>query len=393
MKSIVIVNPTSYTGYGYTTVINKFFPEYVIIGLWTDADERAQGTNGVMNLIDMHFIAESWDDCVEMLKSYNPECFLVGNDAAFTLADYLQCTFFPKYSNDPDKMIHRTSRYEYFKYLSENNIIKTTQFILDRESVDRCKTGDWVVKLNTNDHSDNVYVKPAFSLIESLLDSSKTYLVQEFVEGQEYCMEICSYRAVHRCTMSSIIKGAYLADSTCSWYEENELVSPDDPNVKIIYNYVSGILDALGVKLGLTWTKVKVNNGVPVLISINFRSQNHATIGPIFNATGYNWAMESLRAYLKLFTMHPLIYDKIGNFNKIYVNNRRKKVIDRMNWPAIERLPGVAYCEKHNVNGRLNEMTTNLSNVLGVIMLQNNDPTQYQLTLGAINSWKQRVEQ
>jgi hypothetical protein len=391
MKSIVIVNPTSYTGHGYATVINKHFSEYIIIGLWTSSAEREKAGNSAMHLINMHFIAESREYCIETLKSYNPECFLVGNDAAFALADYLQCTFSPNYSNDPDKMIHRTSKYAYLKYLSENNIVKTNQFILNRETVDHCRTGEWVVKPCVNDNDSNVYIKPNFSLVKSLIESSTPYMVQEFVEGEEYCMEICSYRSVHRCTMASVIRGAYLIDSVHPWYEENELISSEDPNIKIIYNYVVSILDMLGVKLGLSWTKVKINNGVPTLISINFRSQDYGTLGPILNATGYTWAMESLRAYLKMYTIHPLIYDKIGNFNKIFVNNYTEKFIDKMYWARVDQLPGVAYCEKRNVYGKHCPVTTDADNILGMIVLQNNDSTLYQLSHGTINSWKKDV--
>lgn len=391
MKSIVIVNPTSYTGHGYATVINKYFPEYTIIGLWTDNTARERAANSAMNLIDVHFIAESQEYCVETLKSYNPECFLVGNDAAFPLADYLQCTFFPNYSNDPDKMIHRTSKYGYLKYLSDNNIIKTNQFILDSETIDRCRTGEWVVKPSDSVDTSAIYVKPEFSLVEQLLGSSTTYMVQEFVEGEEYCMEICSYRAVHRCTMASTIKGAYLVNSVHPWYEENELVSSDDPNVKIIYNYLVKILDTLGVKLGLTWSKVKISNGVPTLLAINFRSQDYGTLGPIYNTTGHTWAVESLRAYLKMYTIHPLIYDKIGNFSKIYVNNYTEKRIDRLYWARVDQLPGVSYCEKRNIYGKHCPVTTDASNLLGVILLQNNDSTLYQLSYGTINSWKKDV--
>ena len=391
MKSIVIVNPTSYTGYGYTTVIKKYFQDYTVIGLWTDSAARAQAANSAMHLIDMHFIADSREDCVDTLKSYNPECFLVGNSAAFTLADYLQCAFFPKYSNDPDKMAHRSSKYAYLKYLAENDMITTKQFILDSDTIDTCRTGDWVLQPVIDTGNSSVYVKPDITLVQSLLDSPVTYMAHEFVDGDEYCMEICSYRAVHRCTMASIIKGAYLIDSVHPWYEENELVSSDDPNIKIIYDYVAGILDTLGVKLGLTWTKVKINNGVPTLISINFRSQDYGTLGPIFAATGYNWAMESLRAYLKLYTMHPLIYDARGTFNKIFVNNYAEKRIDRLYWARVDQLPGVAHCEKPNIYGKICPVTTGNATLLGVVMLHNNDSTMYQLSLKSITDWKNTV--
>jgi hypothetical protein len=392
MKSIVIVNPVRYTGFGYVNIISKFFKGYVIIALWSSQDTRNRAVNGAMSLIDMHVIlSDNYNETVDNLKHYNPQCFLVGEDSAFTLADKLQCEFFPDYCNDPDKMQYRTSKYEYLTYLHSQGAIDSTQFILDESTIDRCKTGSWVVKPSNGAGNINVHIKPSIDLIEQLLTTDETYMVQKFVEGPEYCMEICSYNGIHRCTMASLYKGEYLADEVYPWREENELISPDDPNVKILYDYVVNILDTLGMKIGLTWTQVKIDNGVPNLIEINFRSQGRATIGPIQNATGSNWANESLLAYLKLPTKQPMFYKKLGEFNKICVNNYREKLIENMNWSEINQLPSVAYCETRKVEGMIRPVTTNFTNALGVVMIGNTDSEQYHRDLDIINSWKLKI--
>lgn len=392
MKSIVIVNPVRYTGFGYVSIISKFFKDYVIVALWSSQAVRDRAINGAMSLVDIHVIlSDNYNETVNNLKHLNPQCFLVGEDSASTLADKLQCEFFPDYCNDPDKMQYRTSKYEYLTYLHNQRAIDSTQFILDQSTIDRCKTGSWVVKPSNGAGNINVHIKPSFDLIEQLLTTDETYMVQKFVEGPEYCMEICSYRGVHRCTMASLYKGEYLADEVYPWREENELVSSDDPNVKILYDYVVNILDTLGVKVGLTWTQVKIDQGVPNLIEINFRSQGRATIGPIQNATGNNWARQSLLAYLRLPTSHPMFYKKIGEFNKICINNYREKLIDSMNWSEINQLSSVAYCETRNVVGTVRPVTTNFTNVLGVVMIGNTDSEQYHRDLDIINSWKHKI--
>lgn len=390
MKSIVIVNPVGYIGFGYATMIRKFFKEYVVIGLWTTQHERDRAVNGAMHLIDMHFVIDdSYDNIVTTLEQFEPTCFLVGNDSAYEIADKLQGRFFPEHCNDPDKLRYRTDKPAYLAYLAEQGAVDSESFIIDASTVEQCAHGDWLIT-SLSEKADR-FIKPNSELTESLLASDETYMAQTYFEGVEYCIEMCTYRGVHRCTMSSRYHGEYLVNNFNQCYESNDLVSPDDPNVKIIYDYVASILETLGVKLGLTWTRVTIKDGVPHLVDIRFTAQDWATIGPIHNATGTNWARESLLAYLNRYTVQPLFYRKLGDFSKIFVNNYTEKRIDRMYWARVDQLPGVAYCEKRNVYGKHCPVTSGVNNVLGVIMLQNNDSTMYQLTQGAIISWKKSI--
>jgi hypothetical protein len=249
-----------------------------------------------------------------------------------------------------------------------------------------------VVKPTNGSGNINVHIKPSYDLIQDLLDSDIEYMVQDYVEGSEYCMEICSRDGIHRCTMASLYKGEYLVDDIYPWREENELVSPDDSNISILYKYVTRILDTLGIKLGLTWTQVKIVNGIPNLVEINFRSQGRAVIGPINSATGNNWAIESLRSYLNLPSNSSMMYNKLGDFNKVCVNNYRERYIYELDWTPIEKLESVKFCEKYSKKfpGIL-PSTKNFPEVLGMIMVQNNNTEQYHRDMTVINYWKENV--
>jgi hypothetical protein len=169
-------------------------------------------------------------------------------------------------------------------------------------------------------------------------------------------------------------------------------VPSDDPNIAILYEYVTGILDSLGIRLGLTWTQVKINNGVPNLVEINFRSQGRAVIGPISSATGNHWAIESLRAYLNLPSTTAIMYNKLGDFNKVCVNNYRERYMYELDWTPIEKLESVRFCEKYPKKfPGIIPVTKNFPEVLGMIMVQNNDAAQYRRDMAAINYWKENV--
>ena len=393
MITIALINPVRYSGYGYVTMIKNHFKRYHVLAIWPSEHHREQAVNAALDQIDDHIIySGDWDQLNNDLKPYNIECFINGEDEGFSLADRLQAHYYSDRCNDVDKQQQRSSKYEYLSYLRSIGHVTTDQYVLTRETVENCRDRLVVVKPTNGAGNINVHIKPSYDFILNLLDSNIEYMIQDYVEGSEYCMEICSRDDMHRCTMASLYKGEYLVNDIYPWREENELVSPDDPNIAILYKYVTGILDSLGIKLGLTWTQVKINNGVPNLVEINFRSQGRAVIGPINSATGNNWALESLRSYLNLPSTSAMMYNKLGDFNKVCVNNYRERYMYELDWSPIEKLESVRFCEKYprKFPGVI-PATKNFPEVLGMIMIQNNDTEQYLRDMKVINYWKENV--
>jgi hypothetical protein len=393
MLTIVLVNPVRYSGYGYTKMIKNYFKYYRILALWPSKQHHKDAINAALNEIDEHLVYnDDWEQLLSDLSLYTIECFINGDDEGFVLADRLQAHYFPDHCNDASKQVYRSSKFEYLNYLRDAGIVKSRQFILTPETHSLCLNTNVVVKPTNGAGNINVHIKPSYDFVGELLNSNIEYMIQDYVEGPEYCMEICSRDGIHRCTMASLYKGEYYVDDIYPWREENELVSPDDTNISILYDYVVSILDALGIKLGLTWTQVKIDNGVPNLVEINFRSQGRAVIGPIYDSTGSHWAIESLRAYLKLHTTSPMMYKKLGDFNKICVNNYRERYIHEIDWSPIEELESVKFCEKYpqKFPGVI-PVTKNFPGVLGMIMIQNNNTEQYQHDINIINLWKENI--
>ena len=393
MKTIVILNPSKYTGYGYIRLISNLYRDYNIIGLYSDRNSKIVNPNKAIHLLTEEIIFDDdFDELVNRLKKYNPQCFLVGDDLGFPLADRLQHEFFPDHSNDPDKHQFRIDKLSGFKHLEDKNLVTFNQFLLSCDTVDRCKTGNWVIKPTVGAGNVNVHVNPSYDLIKQL-SMTNGYMAQEFLHGPEYCIEIFVNQGVYKCTMASLYKGDHLVDNLFPWREENELISSDDPIVKILYDYIVPIIKELGVNLGLTWSQIKVNNGIPNLVEINYRSQGHGLVGPIHSATGNNWATESLRGYLNLDYNSPTMYKKIGNFNKICVNNISQRFVESIDWTQIDQLKSLSHREErsHFFPGIM-PISKDFSTVMGMIMIQNNRNEVYQHDMNIINLWKKELQ-
>lgn len=399
MKSIVIVNPNRYTGYSYITYAKTFLPEYNLIGLWTTVNTQTNFSSSATVHLHEMILAEdmAYDKLVDTLRLKNPVCFMVGDDSAFSLADRLQHEFFPNHSNDSSLYEKRISKSNYLEYLHQKNLVTTKQYNVGIDSIpDLDFTQSYILKPINGAGNENVFVVKSIDTIKNVLSTyNDTFVLQEYIEGEEYCMEMCSFNGIHKCTMASIYKGNYLVDGLNPWREENELVSPDDPNIKIIYEYVSEILTTLGVKVGMSWTQVKIDNGIPRLIEINFRSQGHGVFQFIHKATGSNYASESFKTYLKRdkVDLSNLMYKKIGNWNKICVNNITERYIESVAWDELKEISSDIHVQQYATLPNVVPVSRNFKTTIGMILLQNTDTDQYLTDYHRVKKWKLKIEQ
>ena len=395
MKTIAIVNPGKYTGYGYIRLISNHYRGYKMIGIYSSPDAKPPVPNRVIHLLDTEIIFDGdYQGLVEQLQQFNPQCFLVGDDLGFPLADRLQHHFFPQHSNDPDKHLIRIDKLRGFKHLEERGLVDFKQFLLTPESATGCASGEWVIKPTVGAGNVDVHIKPSYHTITQLASSGNQYMAQQYLEGPEYCIEIFVCGGEYKCTMASLYKGEHLVDGIYPWREENELISPELPVVAVLYEYMVPIIKELGVKLGLTWSQIKVDsNGTPRLVEINYRSQGHGLVGAIHAATGNNWATESLRGYLGLNTNTSTMYRKLGDFNKICVNNTRQRHVESIDWSRIDSLVSLSHREErsHFFPGIM-PVSKDFSTVMGMIMIQNNDSVLYKQDMDTINLWKQELQ-
>lgn len=397
-NTLIIVDPLRYTGAGYLNVIKKNVPNNYIIGLWNSKIYHDFPGHKFSHLIDKHILYDvdcnnDFDYLLSIIKEYNVKGFLVGGDSGFILADRLQSHFFPNNSNDPEKQQFRTSKLEIFKHLKSKNLVDSDQFLLDEYTLQRCNNTNVVAKPINGLGNIDVFIKPDFETIKNLLNHEKKFMIQNFIDGPEYCIEISSNNGQHKCTMASLYKGDYLVDDVFPWREENELIDSRNPVVQLLYDYIVPILDELGIKIGLTWSQIKIDkNNNPRLIEINFRSQGRALIKAIRTATNTDWASESIRSYFNMPIDTERFYTKIGDFNKICVNNYRERFIEELDLTYVKSLSSTLHCEVYNkLFPKTVPVTKNFDTVMSMIIIANKDSSKYLSDMHNINSWKKLI--
>ena len=133
-----------------------------------------------------------------------------------------------------------------------------------------------------------------------------TVLLQEYVDGTEYAVDVVSKNGVHKTAALWVYdKTSTSEDGTSNpfAYLSGKLVSADDPDhprAHDIMDYVDACLTALEIQWGMSHSEVKINSKGDIrLIEVNVRQQNDH-FGPICSiCVGYNALDLCLSAYLE----------------------------------------------------------------------------------------------
>ncbi|MEU5219193.1 ATP-grasp domain-containing protein [Streptomyces sp. NPDC020807] len=123
-------------------------------------------------------------------------------------------------------------------------------------------------------------------------------LVQEFVTGDEYVVDVFSHDGVHSvtdlCRYSKVDNGTHMAV-----YEAMEWVAPDAPEVAGLVAYTKTFLDSVGFRTGAAHVEVMLTEDGPRLIELNARP--HGGGQPRFcrAATGDSQVDRAVRHFTK----------------------------------------------------------------------------------------------
>ena len=135
--------------------------------------------------------------------------------------------------------------------------------------------------------------------VNGLGSSNICVLVQEYLEGQEYVIDMVSRDGVHVCAAiwaydRRAVNGAHFV---CFG---QRLLTADEPRCRELIEYQKKVITALGIKHGPTHGEVKWFNGEPVLVEVGSRC--HGAEGSWIDVAnevyGYNQAQMALDAYL-----------------------------------------------------------------------------------------------
>lgn len=398
---IVLINPCRYPGYSYSSLIKKH-TKYKIIAVWSDNEmyENFQPSNNKSLFDEVVFAFDKpVDSLVSDLKKFNIRAIIGVDDSGFLLADRLQPIFTPEICNDPTLINIRSNKFNYLKFLKDNELLHTNQQIIDWNNFPKIdKT--YILKPVNGGGNENVYRIDSNSNIDNLIlkHRNEQFLLQDYLGGgEEYCVELCTYKEYHKCTTVMKYGRTFYQNDTNPWRYDNDLVQPNNDLILNLIEYTKKIISFLGIRIGVTWTQIKVIDGKFHLIEINFRSQGNAHPEAIKNSTGFLYSAEVLKLMLGKhddFMSSPNLYNMHGHFKKLCINNKRERIINELDISEIENLPSVKsiMINKLVIPGVV-PVSNSFKNVIGVIILQNNNINQFNHDFEKISKWQKTIEE
>jgi biotin carboxylase len=222
----------------------------------------------------------------------------------------------------------------------------------------------------------------------------ETVLVQEFLAGGEYAVDVVSRNGQHKvAAVWRYDKRPANGASFC--YFQTELVDCDtDPNVQAVCDYAVSALKALGVQYGLSHNEMIVTDEGPTLVEVNCRQHNMDFCPLTMTCIGYNALDMTLEAFLgsdEDWDKFPDLPFLRAHGSMVHlVNTKQGKLKDLQHLQELHDLPSVMnwqIYEHFGERGRAIEPTIDIRTDAGWVQLANEDPVALQRDYQQILAW------
>lgn len=288
-RHAVLVDPVR-AGAEYVTAFRDAGVEPVVV-LATSELGPSEPSHRHVDLTDVRHVHAFTGDVNELaatLRSYAPLCVIAASESGVELADLLSELVAPGTGNVPALTSARRNKCAMATAARNAGLAHPRQIC----SADPGAIETWlaeagltdarlVVKPPSSAGGDNVHMVPAgadwrpyFNLIigrsNKLGLRNDAVLVSEFVEGDEFMVD--SYSADGRHGLVDVCR--YVKKNRgdrIGLYDLIDFLSPDDPAVSVIWPFVQGVLDAVGIRNGCGHTEVFLTPRGPVLIEVAAR--------------------------------------------------------------------------------------------------------------------------
>lgn len=128
-------------------------------------------------------------------------------------------------------------------------------------------------------------------------ETNEEVLVQNYLDGQEYCVNMVSYDGFHY--LSEIWRTNKMINGYSKIYDLENLVVPEDKEFNILKNYAESVLNALHIKFGPSHSEIIITKeGKPTLVETAARFMGSIDLSLLTEAQGTNVALLTAEAYL-----------------------------------------------------------------------------------------------
>lgn len=292
MRNIVIVEAVS-TGINFIEdVVNRGFNPVV---LQTKVPETEDGrvylkmikeSHDAIELdFDMIYEKDSYEETLDMVRQYDPLLVIPGSEKGVILATKLAADLGLK-GNPVENIDALTLKHKMQEKLAENGLRHIRGRVV--------RSPEEAVKYYDEENLERVVIKPTYSagsvgvriclnrreMIDSITklfndvniygDHLEEFVIQEFIDGTEYCVNTVSHDGDHRITTIwkynkiTTPEGGHI-------YDYRETVNELGLGEADLIEYVYDVEDALGIRYGAVHGEYMVDEKGPVLIEVNCR--------------------------------------------------------------------------------------------------------------------------
>lgn len=314
---------------------------------------------------------------------------LYGSDYSSAYADKLSEKLTPLLANNANSSELRTSKCEMIKALHQQKIPVPQQLIITKNNISDVEelTFPVVIKPGHNSagsqdvklcHDSSVAEKHINKILtgKGLYDLNITHaVVQEFLQGVEYCVNTASYSEEHH--LSSIFRYTKTIRNNEFIYRYLDLVHPDSHSSDIAFTYVKNVLRALEFNNGLAHTEIILDNNICKLIELNPRIAGFS--GQMtkleYLATGTN----QVDILYKLITNQNDIRVKCDGFHyRMYLLQNFSFVYDSIKVKKFEKLPSFFDYKVMMPSVSSTKESISLTDVAAFIILKNSSKQQLE---------------
>jgi hypothetical protein len=262
------------------------------------------------------------------------------------------------------------------------------KLILNRFDVLKA-TGDPVTDTNFNDFLNQhkkCVIKPKVSyggydrvnVVESLenIDTSDM-LMMPWYTGDEYVVDTVTLNGKHK-----LVAVWKYTKENGFWREKIALLDclGNEDLIAKLYNYTCDLLNNVNYTLGASHTEIIVENDIPKLIEINFRTHghlDHETSFKILTQPQIQLTVDAMTGDEIAFSDLRPVYCKKTNMERINLFNNRERRHSQFPWEQISKLPSFAMLFRHYLlfeNIPISKQT--VESIPGEVILINTDKEQ-----------------
>ena len=331
----------------------------------------------------VHFYDGDFPKLLDLVRGYDPVCVVAGNERGVELTAEIVEALMPSLGNVPGSATAHRDKGEMALALERAGVPGPKTISSD----DPALVEKWIesvglagrpliVKPANSAGTDNVHLVRAgedwrqyFDKVLGLVNGfdlrNDTVIVQEFLEGPEYIVDLYSVDGQHGlvdvCVYSKHDRGARIGI-----YDVADFLAPDHPDVPLLAEYTKQAADAVGIRNGSTHAEVIITPDGPRLVELAARYSGSCMMLSGSLATGDNQIERTVRHVLDGEFVPG--YDLVNEVRTVWLCSDHAGEVRHMEiLQAALELPTV---HKMSIppNGRTVPMTNDVTTALGWII-------------------------